>query len=88
MSDVGLIGLGNAGGPLGRRLLAKGHRLKVYDLSGDAMNARPAGSSCSSRAWPFYDTVCLRDLRRPDGRARAVRIVVAGSSDGHTGNVR
>lgn len=55
---------------------------------GDAMNARPAGSSCSSRAWPFYDTVCLRDLRRPDGRARAVRIVVAGSSDGHTGNVR
>ncbi len=39
MSRIGLIGLGNAGGPLGRRLLDKGHQLDVYDLNPQAMAA-------------------------------------------------
>lgn len=33
MKTIGLIGLGNAGKPIAERLLAKGHRLKVYDLN-------------------------------------------------------
>lgn len=39
MSSIGLIGLGNAGGPLGRRLLDKGHQLKVYDLNPAAIES-------------------------------------------------
>lgn len=48
--SVGLIGLGNAGGPIGERLLAKGHSLTVYDRNDDAIEAlvgvgaRPAAS--------------------------------------------
>ena len=51
MNSIGLIGLGNAGGPLGRRLFDKGHDLKVYDLNPGAMDslvklgAAPAGSA-------------------------------------------
>ncbi len=38
MKYVGLIGLGNAGGPFGQRLLAKGHQVKVFDLNSEAMD--------------------------------------------------
>ncbi len=37
MKNIGLIGLGNAGGPLGERLLNKGFPLKVYDLNPQAV---------------------------------------------------
>ncbi|MGH7771254.1 MAG: NAD(P)-dependent oxidoreductase [Candidatus Binatia bacterium] len=33
MKRLGLIGLGNAGGPLGERLLRKGYSVKVYDVN-------------------------------------------------------
>ncbi len=39
MSTIGLIGLGNAGGPLGTRLLNKGHQFKAYDLNPQAMES-------------------------------------------------
>jgi 3-hydroxyisobutyrate dehydrogenase-like beta-hydroxyacid dehydrogenase len=39
MKNIGLIGLGNAGKPIAERLLAKGYRLKVYDLNPEPMNA-------------------------------------------------
>lgn len=55
---------------------------------GVTLRPHPGGASCSSRAWPFYETDCLRDLRRPDGRARAVRIVSVGSSGGHIEDVK
>jgi len=51
---------------------------RVPVLAGD-LRSHPTGSSCSGRAWPYYDARCVRDLRQPDGRARAVRIVVSGS---------
>jgi 3-hydroxyisobutyrate dehydrogenase-like beta-hydroxyacid dehydrogenase len=35
--SIGLIGLGNAGGPIGERLVKKGFRLKVYDLNEKAI---------------------------------------------------
>lgn len=34
---IGLIGLGNAGRPLGERLLSKGHSLRVYDIRPEAV---------------------------------------------------
>lgn len=37
MKTIGLIGLGNAGRPLGERLLSKGHSLKVFDINPDPM---------------------------------------------------
>jgi 3-hydroxyisobutyrate dehydrogenase len=39
MKEIGLIGLGNAGRPIVERLLAKGYRLKVFDLNPEPMNA-------------------------------------------------
>ncbi len=38
MKTIGVIGLGNAGRPIAERLLAKGYRLKVYDLNPVSMN--------------------------------------------------
>jgi 3-hydroxyisobutyrate dehydrogenase-like beta-hydroxyacid dehydrogenase len=37
MNAIGIIGLGNAGKPIAERLLAKGHRLKVYDLNPEVL---------------------------------------------------
>jgi 3-hydroxyisobutyrate dehydrogenase-like beta-hydroxyacid dehydrogenase len=39
MMSIGLIGLGNAGGPFGQRLLSKGHQIKVFDLNSEAMDS-------------------------------------------------
>jgi 3-hydroxyisobutyrate dehydrogenase-like beta-hydroxyacid dehydrogenase len=38
VTEVGLIGLGNAGKPLAQRLIAKGYRLRVFDLNPQAMD--------------------------------------------------
>jgi len=51
MKQIGLVGLGNAGRPLGERLLKKGFPLKVYDLNPEAaeplvkLGAKLAGSA-------------------------------------------
>lgn len=51
MKQIGLVGLGNAGRPLGERLLHKGFPLKVYDLNPDTaeplvkLGAEIAGSA-------------------------------------------
>ncbi len=39
MKTVGLIGLGNAGGPVAERLLQADYRLKVFDLSSEKVEA-------------------------------------------------
>jgi len=31
-----------------------------------------------TQAWPYYEQSCLRDNRRPDGSAGAVRVIAAG----------
>jgi 3-hydroxyisobutyrate dehydrogenase-like beta-hydroxyacid dehydrogenase len=38
VTEVGLIGLGNAGKPLAQRLLAKGYRLRIFDINPQAMD--------------------------------------------------
>jgi hypothetical protein len=43
--------------------------------SGDQLLTRSAGSGCSEKAWPYYESSCVRDLRQSTGRAKAVRIV-------------
>ena len=36
--DIGFIGLGNMGYPMARRLVEAGHKLVVYDTSGQMMS--------------------------------------------------
>lgn len=60
-------------------------RVAVY--GGDQKPA-PTDPSCSGRVWPYYDAQCLRDLRQPDGRARAVRFVASQSSAGHIVDIK
>src|SRR4029453_2226148 len=51
MATIGLIGLGNAGRPIGERILARGYTLAVYDLNPATVEsmvrcgARGAGSA-------------------------------------------
>jgi hypothetical protein len=44
-------------------------------VKGDRLDIRPLGNACGEQAWPYYTSTCVLDPRRPDGRARAVRIV-------------
>jgi 3-hydroxyisobutyrate dehydrogenase len=37
MSTIGFIGIGNMGGPMARNVIAKGHRVKVFDLDAAAL---------------------------------------------------
>ena len=43
--------------------------------SGDQLLNRSVASGCSGKAWPYYESDCVRDLRQSTGRARAVRVV-------------
>jgi 3-hydroxyisobutyrate dehydrogenase len=47
MAEIGFVGLGNMGGPMAANLLKAGHKLKVFDLSQEAM-ARIAGAGAAS----------------------------------------
>jgi len=38
MATIGFIGLGNMGGPMAQNLVTKGHEVKVFDLSDEAVN--------------------------------------------------
>jgi hypothetical protein len=40
-----------------------------------AAAAQKFGSACSERAWPFYDSGCVRDSRHANGQAATVRFV-------------
>jgi hypothetical protein len=42
---------------------------------GDRLDIRPIGAKCSQQVWPHYDAACIKDVRHPMGRAKAVRIV-------------
>jgi hypothetical protein len=43
--------------------------------SANQLLTRSPGSGCSEKAWPYYESNCVRDLRQSTGRAKAVRIV-------------
>jgi hypothetical protein len=44
-------------------------------VKGDRVDARPLGTACSQHEWPYFETSCLRDAKKPFGEARQVRIV-------------
>ena len=43
--------------------------------SNDQSPGHAIGARCSEKAWPYYESGCVRDLRQSTGRAQAVRIV-------------
>lgn len=43
--------------------------------SNDQSPGHSIGARCSEKAWPYYESGCVRDLRQSTGRAQAVRIV-------------
>lgn len=50
-------------------------RAPALGVKGDRVDARPLGSACSQREWPYFETSCLRDAKNPFGEARQVRTV-------------
>jgi hypothetical protein len=61
----------------GTEVMASGSKPGV---KGDRLDIRPPASACSQHAWPYYSSDCVRDLRHPERRARAVRVVSADRS--------
>ena len=49
----------------------------VPGAKSDRADMRPLGGECSQQAWPYFEAACLRDVRKPFGQAREVRIVSA-----------
>jgi hypothetical protein len=47
----------------------------VFGVKADRVDARPVGTACSAREWPYFEASCLRDSARPFGQARQVRMV-------------
>jgi len=47
----------------------------VYGVKADRVDARPIGSECSQREWPYFEATCLRDPRRPFAQTRQVRVI-------------
>ncbi len=44
-------------------------------VKSDRLDLRPTGKACSQQAWPYYETVCLRDRSQTGNQARTVRQV-------------
>jgi hypothetical protein len=42
---------------------------------GDRLDVKAYGTACSTRAWPHFETTCLRDITSATREARPVRIV-------------
>jgi hypothetical protein len=47
----------------------------IYSIKGDRLDLHAYGTSCSQRAWPYFEASCLRDTNSSTRRARVVRIV-------------
>ena len=42
---------------------------------GDRLDLKTYGAACATRAWPHFETACLRDTASPTREARPVRVV-------------
>ena len=50
----------------------------IHSGKGDRLDARPLGSQCSEKAWPYFEASCLRDNRLSLGKVgTTARIVTA-----------
>ena len=47
----------------------------VPGAKGDRADMRPLGVDCSQKAWPYFESACLRDARHPLVQVREVRVV-------------
>jgi 3-hydroxyisobutyrate dehydrogenase-like beta-hydroxyacid dehydrogenase len=78
--DIGFIGLGNMGYPMARRLVEAGHKLVVYDTSGQMMSRLTAlGAVAAKSAKDVADQVetVMASLPTPD-----IVLAVATGKDG------
>ena len=78
--DIGFIGLGNMGYPMARRLVEAGHRLVVYDTSGQMMSRLTSlGAVAAKSARDVADQVetVMASLPTPD-----IVLAVATGKDG------
>src|SRR5665811_607150 len=81
--DIGFIGLGNMGYPMARRLIEAGHRLVVFDTSGQMISRLTAlGATAASSPRDVADRVetVLTSLPTPD-----IVLAVATGPDGVAG---
>ena len=81
--DIGFIGLGNMGYPMARRLIEAGHRLVVFDTSGQMITRLTAvGATAASSPRDVADRVetVLASLPTPD-----IVLAVATGPDGVAG---
>src|SRR5205085_5573654 len=78
--DIGFIGLGNMGFPMARRLVEAGHKLIVYDTSGQMMSRLTSlGAVAAKSARDVADQVetVMASLPTPD-----IVLAVATGKDG------
>jgi 3-hydroxyisobutyrate dehydrogenase-like beta-hydroxyacid dehydrogenase len=78
--DIGFIGLGNMGYPMARRLVEAGHKLVVYDTSGQMMSRLTSlGAVAAKSAKDVADQVetVMASLPTPD-----IVLAVATGKDG------
>ena len=81
--DIGFIGLGNMGYPMARRLIEAGHRLIVFDTSGQMISRLTAlGATAATSPHDVADRVetVLASLPTPD-----IVLAVATGPDGVAG---
>jgi hypothetical protein len=50
--------------------------LPIAAVKSDQIDASERAAACSEYGWPYYDSACLRDARRPVGEERKVRFVL------------
>lgn len=84
---IGLIGLGNAGKPIGERLLRQGYPLKVYDLSPEAAESLvrlgAARSESARQATSEITITVLPSTVEVEAAVLGERGVLAGLQPGH-----
>jgi 3-hydroxyisobutyrate dehydrogenase-like beta-hydroxyacid dehydrogenase len=82
---IGIVGVGNMGGPMANRLMDAGHRLVVYDIREEAMAPllmRQAARAASSREVADKADIVFFSLPTPDdvrGEAIGEAGIIAGS---------
>jgi hypothetical protein len=45
-------------------------------VKSDQIDASERATACSEYGWPYYDSACLGDARRPVGEEQRVRLVL------------
>jgi hypothetical protein len=48
----------------------------IAAVKSDRIDAGERAAACSEYGWPYYDSACLHDARRPVGEERKVRFVL------------